>query len=59
MLPNLARGEDVFDSPELRTKMRILHAVDKSLDRITIALAIVFMLSLIVLMIVYPKGSIG
>ena len=37
MLPNLARGEDVFDSPELRTKMKILHAVDKSLDRITIA----------------------
>lgn len=33
--------------------------VDKNLDRITIALAIVFMLSLIVLMIVYPKGSIG
>ena len=33
--------------------------VEKNLDRITIALAIVFMLSLIVLMIVYPKGSIG
>ena len=32
--------------------------VEKNLDRITIALAIVFMLSLIVLMIVYPKGSI-
>ncbi|OUO90333.1 preprotein translocase subunit SecG [Gordonibacter sp. An230] len=33
--------------------------VEKNLDRITIALAVVFMLSLIVLMIVYPKGSIG
>ena len=33
--------------------------VEKNIDRITIALAIVFMLSLIVLMIVYPKGSIG
>ena len=33
--------------------------VEKNLDRITIALAIVFMLSLIVLMIVYPKASIG
>ena len=37
LLPNLAQGEDVFGSPEIRTKMKILHAVDKSLDRITIA----------------------
>ncbi len=33
--------------------------VEKNLDRITIVLAIVFMVSLIVLMIVYPQGSIG
>ena len=37
MLPDLAHGQDIFGSPELRTKMKILHAVDKSLDRITIA----------------------
>lgn len=37
MLPDLAHGQDIFGSPELRTKMEILHAVDKSLDRITIA----------------------
>lgn len=37
MLPDLARGNDFFDSPELRTKMKILHAVDKSLDHITIS----------------------
>lgn len=37
MLANLAQGDDIFNSPELRTKMKILHAVDKSLDRITIA----------------------
>lgn len=30
-------GADVFQTPELRTKMKILHAVNKSLDKITIA----------------------
>lgn len=33
--------------------------IEKNLDRITIAFAIVFLLSLIVLMIIYPQGSIG
>lgn len=33
--------------------------VEKNLDRITIAFAIVFMLSLIVLMIIYPHGTIA
>ena len=33
--------------------------VEKNLDRITIALAIVFMLSLIVLMIIFPHGTIN
>ena len=33
--------------------------VEKNLDRITIAFAIIFMLSLIVLMIVYPSGTIA
>lgn len=32
--------------------------VDKNLDRITIILAIVFIVSLLVLMIVYPQGTI-
>ncbi len=33
--------------------------VEKNLDRITIILAIVFMVSLVILMIIYPHGSIG
>ena len=33
--------------------------VEKDLDRITIVFAIVFMLSLIVLMIIYPHGTIA
>ena len=33
--------------------------VEKNLDRITIALAAVFLLSLIVLMIIYPHGTIA
>lgn len=33
--------------------------VEKNLDRITIILAAVFLISLIVLMVVYPHGSIG
>ncbi len=37
MLPDLTYGDDIFNSPELQTKMKILHAVDKSLDRITVA----------------------
>lgn len=33
--------------------------VEKNLDRITIAFAIIFMVSLIVLMVVYPQGTIA
>jgi preprotein translocase subunit SecG len=33
--------------------------VEKNLDRITIVFAIIFMLSLIVLMVIYPLGSIS
>ena len=33
--------------------------VEKNLDRITIGCAIVFMVSLMILMVVYPSGSIG
>jgi len=33
--------------------------VEKNLDRITIVLAIVFFLTLVALMFVYPHGSIG
>lgn len=33
--------------------------VEKNLDRITIILAAVFMVSLIVLMVTYPQGTIG
>ena len=33
--------------------------VEKNLDRITVVFAIVFMVSLLLLMIAYPHGSIG
>lgn len=33
--------------------------IEKNLDRITIIFAVIFLLSLIVLMIVYPQGTIG
>ena len=33
--------------------------VEKNLDRITIICAVVFMISLLVLMVVYPQGTIG
>ena len=33
--------------------------VEKNLDRITIILAIVFMVSLLILMIIYPHGTIN
>ena len=35
------------------------NIVEKNLDRITITLAVVFILSLIALMLIYPQGSIG
>lgn len=35
------------------------NIVEKNLDRITIILAIVFILVLVILMIVYPQGSIS
>ena len=33
--------------------------IEKNLDRITIIFAIIFLLSLIVLMIIYPQGTIN
>lgn len=33
--------------------------VEKNLDRITIAFAVIFMICLIVLMLIYPQGTIG
>lgn len=33
--------------------------IEKNLDRITIICAVVFMISLLVLMVVYPQGTIG
>ena len=35
------------------------NIVEKNLDRITITLAVVFIISLLVLMLVYPQGTIG
>lgn len=35
------------------------NIIEKNLDRITIIFAIVFMLSLLVLMIIYPQGTIA
>ena len=33
--------------------------IEKNLDRITIVCAVVFMVSLLVLMVIYPQGTIG
>lgn len=33
--------------------------IEKNLDRITIACAVVFLLSLVVLMVIYPHGTIS
>ena len=33
--------------------------IEKNLDRITITFAIVFMVSLLILMVIYPQGTIG
>lgn len=35
------------------------NIVEKNLDRITIILAVIFMVSLLVLMLIYPHGTIG
>ena len=37
MLMDLAHGNDILESPDIRTKMKILHGVNKSLDQITIS----------------------
>lgn len=37
MITDLMAGESIFTSPDLSTKMRILHAVNKSLDQITVS----------------------
>lgn len=36
MITDLMAGESIFTSPDLSTKMKILHAVSKSLDQITV-----------------------
>lgn len=33
--------------------------IEKNLDRITIIFAIIFIVSLLILMVIYPKGGIG
>lgn len=33
--------------------------IEKNLDRVTIVCAVVFLLTLIILMVVYPQGTIG
>lgn len=37
MITDLCKGVSFFDSPDVKMKMRILHAIDGSLDRITIS----------------------
>ena len=37
MLTDLLSSQDIFNTPDLKTKMSILHAVDQSLDRMTIS----------------------
>lgn len=37
MLTDLLSSQDIFSTPDLKTKMSILHAVDRSLDRMPIS----------------------
>ena len=37
MLTDLLSSQDIFNTPDLKTKMSILHAVDRSLDCMTIS----------------------
>lgn len=61
VLLHSGKGTGVSDmiASQMYNNQTASSLVEKNLDRITIILAAVFLVSLIVLMVVYPQGTIG
>lgn len=61
ILMHSGKGTGVSDmiASSLYNNQQGMSIVEKNLTRITIILAAVFLVSLIVLMVVFPQGSIG
>ena len=61
ILLHSGKGTGISDmiAPSVYSTQTGTSIVEKNLDRITIVFAIVFMLSLIALMVVYPSGTIS
>jgi preprotein translocase subunit SecG len=61
ILLHSGKGTGISDAiaANLYNNQTSVNLVEKNLDRITIILAIVFFVSLIVLMVVYPQGAIS
>lgn len=61
VLLHSGKGTGVSDmiASQMYNNQTASSLVEKNLDRITIILAAVFLISLIVLMVVYPQGTIG
>ena len=56
ILMHSGKGTGISDM--IASSMYSTSIIEKNLDRITIGCAIVFLLSLVVLMIIYPHGTI-
>ena len=61
VLLHSGKGTGVSDmiSSSMYSSQTGTKIIEKNLDRITIILAVVFLISLLVLMIIYPQGSIA
>ncbi|MDD5806502.1 MAG: preprotein translocase subunit SecG [Eggerthellales bacterium] len=61
VLLHSGKGTGVSDmiSSSMYSSQTGTNIIEKNLDRITIILAVVFLISLLVLMIIYPQGSIA
>ena len=61
VLLHSGKGTGVSDmiSSSMYSSQNGTNIIEKNLDRITIILAVVFLISLLVLMIIYPQGSIA
>ena len=61
ILMHSGKGTGVSDmiASSLYNNQQGMSIVEKNLTRITIVLAVVFLVSLIVLMVVFPQGTIG
>ena len=61
VLLHSGKGTGVSDmiSSSMYSSQTGTNIIEKNLDRITIILAVVFLISLLVLLIIYPQGSIA